>query len=573
VTTVNSLQLRYPPEQVGLWEEVGGDGAINNPSDGAYLRAVFGGPDSNKVSSSGPSWSAGEADAYHAWPVVPFDPLIPDSVANTERILRVRIRIRARMANPGERGYLWAGNRLNGGMTTRIGPVEGTEWTEYSGPWRDNINTHSWREDRLRAFLVYLGRTRNTGEMRVSRVWIDVERASTPAPIVTGPPSQVTGTSRPDVTWKTDGTFRQAGWQVQVFPGTRSSLPSSGAVAEGGSVYRGRPLHKGMPPGRAVGLHRKLEAASAVRWTIDRTLDPAATYTVFVRVARQWGNQPLWSRWVSRTFSTAMQESAPPPPAPPVVEPPADPEPVEPQPFDPDNVDLEAPAPDVTASAFALTVRWPSQLFGFGQASFGLAPFGGGTSLIDVESSDNEDGPWIDRGRFVGGADRFVDPFVAFGADRWYRLRSGVIIGDHTIMSAPSAPVDGRMGRRDFTATITSVDTNRSVRVHLRGLPLTPTWANRMTVMPAADLGASTAQGQPAVPGYEGRLWIRHEQFAELQEMLTDAGTLVWRDTYRYRFPFVWTGDMRVRPVIGKNDTAHVVDVTMTRVPWPEGVH
>jgi len=523
MTTVTRFEFRFPPEQYGRWDPSASGDILADESNGTWLTAT------PEPGSDPPRWSAGDSRSYQAFPDVPA--VDPDS-----SILAVRTVFVARFDDPDDDGFIWHGNLLSGGMTERVTVEAGGEWQTVATRWRrTQPNGQPWNPTRLRRYLNYLGRTVNTGPMLIAQAWLEVEQAATPKPDITGPVSPVSGTSSPDVTWKADDEFEQAGYEIEVYPGQRSSRPSSGAVASSG-------VRKG----------------SSTRWTVDGSLDPGEVYTAFVRVARPWGFALLWSRWARRVFDVEQVPTSPAPPDDLTV-----------VPVTPDPVD-----PSVSPGEFSLRVSWPTLFDGaFGVDPFGLAPFGGGSSMVTVESADDPEGPWVRRGTFGAGESDFRDRFVGFDAERWYRLRSALEVGPEIVTSAPSHPVPGVLSPPVFTAAITSVDTNRSVEVFLRDLPLAPTLTSRMEVMPAADMELSTAQGQAPVPGYEGRLFVRPDEFDDLLELLTDAGVLVWRDNYRYRFPFVWSSDLDLRPNLGRVDTSHTVDVEMTVVDWPEGVH
>jgi len=523
MTTVVRFDFAFPPEQFGRWDPSSSGDILADESDGTWLTAT------PEPGSDPPRWSAGDSRSYQAFPIVPDDD-------PATAILAVRTVFRARFDDPEDEGFIWHGNLLSTGMTERVTVEPGSDWQQVATRWRrTQPNGRPWTPSRLRGYLNYLGRTVNTGPMLISQAWLEVEKAATPAPEVTGPVSPVSGTSSPDVRWKVEDGVEQAGYQIEVFAGQRSARPSSGAVASSGA-----------------------RQGSSTRWKVDGSLDPGEVYTAFVRVARPWGFALLWSPWASRVFDVEQVPTSPSPP-----------DDLSVVPVTPDPVD-----PSVSPGEFSLRVTWPTLFDGaFGVDPFGLAPFGGGSSMVTVESADDPDGPWVRRGTFGSGTSDFRDRFVGFDAERWYRLRAALEVGDELVTSAASHPVPGVLSPPVFTAAITSVDTNRSVEVLLRDLPLTPTLGSRMEVMAAADMEVSTAQGQPPVPGFEGRLFVRPDEYDDLRELLRDGGTLVWRDNYRYRFPFVWSSDLDLVPTIGRADTPHEVDAQMTVVDWPQGVH
>lgn len=561
-TTIVSYGLKYPPDQLGRWEEVGGTDVLNGPTDATYLEAV--------APSYKPwYWSAGVSRSYQAWPDVPEGDL-------DAPLLRVRRRIRARMVDGGDDGYIWLGDSYSGGMCYRL-RVDGNTWQELSTPWETvRPDKQSWTRRRLSNYLQYVGRTSCDGPMRISQMWFDVEIGTTPAPTVVGPDTEVVGTSYPTVRWENEDSFDQAGWQVEVYEGQLEKRPSVDPVDDAGSAWEGR-KHKSHRYYRHYGHHHhywrwdwyKREYASSLRWGLTEALDPGLLYTAFVRVARPWGQQLLWSPWVPRTWTMATVDDSPDDPDPPVVNPDPD------DPYVPPDIVVDPTDPAVTVGTYSLVVTWPNlQDTAFGLGPFGMSPFGGGSQFLEVESGDAEDGPWVRRGQFAASDGEYRDRFVPFGQRRWYRLRAGLDYEEtELIWSAVSAPVSGILEMSEPTATITSVATNQVVRVSLRGLPLRPTFVNRMRTMAAADLDVSTAQGQPAVPRYDGTVWCPSDQYDEVRTIANDAGTLVWRDNYRYVFPFVWSSNISMEPVMGKQNTPYEMPVEMTVVPWPEGIH
>lgn len=564
-TTIVSYSLKYPPDQFGRWEEVGGTDVLNEPTDSSYLLAV--------APSYKPwYWSAGVSRSYHAWPDVPDEAL-------DAPLLRVRRRIRARMLEGNDDGYVWLGDSYSGGMCYRL-RVEGNEWQELQTPWEKvRPDKQSWTRRRLSRYLQFLGRTSCDGPILVSQMWFDVEIGTTPAPLVTGPDTEVEGTSYPTIRWQNEDSFDQAGWQVEVYRGQLDKRPSADPVDDAGSSWTGRKhkkRHHHHHRGRGHHHHDhyrwdwyKREYASSLRWGLTEPLDPGQLYTAFVRVARPWGQQLLWSDWVPRTWTMATVEDSPDEPTPPVVEPSPD------EPYVPPDIVVSPTDPAVQPGTYSLVVTWPElQDTAFGLGPFGLSPFGGGSQFLEVESADDEDGPWVVRGQFPASDGEYRDRYVPFHERRWYRLRAGLDYeSTELIWSRPSEPVSGILEPAGLTATITSVTTGEVVRVELRGKPLEPRFVSRMQVMAAADLGVSTAQGQPAVPRYVGRIWCPPGQYDALRTLANDAGVLVWRDTFRDRFPFVWASDISMEPVNGLQSTPYVLPVEMAVVPWPEGVH
>jgi len=528
---MRTMTVAWPPVKMGWWTTVGSGAVVNQEGDSSYLRA----------------WQPPWQEDWH-WSTWFGSGGIHEFQANVtggssrDPILRVRIRARARIEagtyfEPSHmRGRLFWQSRLGDQVQWSGKSVDTTfdgepnyAWHDIETPWMTrDPQGRPWTFRSLRRSRFLMGRTHTYGRMWVSRVWFEVE-VPVPAPPdkpdmeLTGPVGPIRHTSRPDVTWAQSGDFTQAGWEVEVHQGQRSSRALHTLVTGSGG-----------------------HSDSRNRWTIDTRLAPQGIYTVFGRVARDWGGQLLWSDWESRSFD---MDIAPPAPIPIVAE--------------ADNDRLET------------FVRWSSaEVGGFGLGPFGLTPFGGAAGQVVIESADNVDGPWIERAMVDVREEVWVDRFAPFNIDRWFRSRTIRESEWGDLASVPSDPVSARIEvDAPGTAAMTCCTSERAVLVQLRGKPLVPSLQNRMRTMGAADLGTMVAQGQPPLEHYEATFRVDPDEFDVLRRMLANPSVIVWRDAFRYRFPFVWSADVTLDPLVGVAHTPHMVTVRMTAVPWPEGVH
>jgi len=526
-----TLPVQWPPLKMGWWDTVGGGAVVNSTSDSTYLRATQ------------PPWQ--EDWHWSTWfgsgGIHQFLAHVPSARSGSAAVLRVRIRARARIEQgtyfepTHMRGRLFWQARLGDdvkwsgkSMTTTFDGHPSYGWHDIVTPWMNtDPRGRPWTFRNLRRTRFLMGRTGTYGRMWVSRMWFEVEvpvpRPNVPDMDLTGPVGPIRTTSRPDVTWSQSGEFTQAAWEVEVHEGAVSARRADTLVAASGR-----------------------NSDTRDRWTIGSTLDPQGVYTVFGRVARDWGGELLWSSWESHQFEMAID------------------------PPDPVTLTVEPQLHELAA-----LVTWPlADVGGFGLDPFGIAPFGGVFARLEIQSADTPQGPWVDRTELNALEGQWLDRFVPFNEPRFYRARTLRELEDSEIASVPSEPAEATLEvDAPSTAAITDAWTGEMLLVQLRGKPLTPSLQSRMQIMAAADLDVTVAQGQPPSEHYEGQFQVTPEDFDRMRQMLRNPGVLVWRDAYRYRHPFVWSSDMAMDPLVARSNTPHIVDFRMTVVPWPERLH
>lgn len=221
-----------------------------------------------------------------------------NTILATERVKRVRLRVRAKTDSTNGKINCYLGTRVNSANYFHSGyAIRGqySSITDFTGPWfTQSPDGQSWEQTRINGIRGKITEFRDTTDRAfIYEFYVDIDKSSQGSVTVSAPTGTVSSTASPDVTWSYSDpdAETQAYYQVKIFTAAQYgaggfSADTSTATWDSGQVGS---TDVSVPVG---------------------TLLLNGTYRAYVRAAKIINNTPFWSAWAFSTFTVNL---APPP--------------------------------------------------------------------------------------------------------------------------------------------------------------------------------------------------------------------------------------------------------------------
>lgn len=223
-----------------------------------------------------------------------------NTILATERVKRVRLRIRAKSDTTSGKLNCYLGTRVNSANYFHSGYAIRGQYasiTDFTGPWFTSApDGKSWEQTRINGLRGKITEYRDGADRSyIYEFYIDIDKSSQGSVTVSAPTGTVTNTASPDVTWAyTDpDNEAQTYYEVKVYSQAQYSAG-------------------GFSPDTSVAMWESGEVGSTDVSVPIGALLLNGTYRAYVRAAKTVNNTPFWSDWAYSQFILSLT----PPPTP-----------------------------------------------------------------------------------------------------------------------------------------------------------------------------------------------------------------------------------------------------------------